>query len=154
MLEKSPSSRIVNVASSAHWRAQIHFDDLELKRKYKWRKAYGQSKLANILFTYELSRRLEGSATTVNAVHPGLVATEIGQKFWLAKIVGSLIFKSARSPEEGAETLIYLASSPEVQNMSGKYFVDKKEVRSSDASLDQSAARRLWDISEKMVKKS
>lgn len=151
MVKKSKAGRVVNVASSSHWNNVINFDDLEYERGYKTMKVYGQSKLANMLFTRELARRLEGTNITVNAVHPGLVATGIGQNFWLARVIGQLALRNARSAEEGAETLIYLASSPEVESVTGEYFVDKQIARSSDASKDMEVATRLWQVSAEMV---
>ena len=152
MLKKSPAGRVVNVASSAHWRGKINFDDIQLTHGYNIMKAYGQSKLANMLFTRELAQRLDGSTVTANAVHPGLVGTSLGQYFWLARMLGKLFLRRAKSPEEGAETLIYLASSPEVEGVSGKYFVDSQEASSSEQSQDEELARRLWEVSEEMVK--
>lgn len=152
MLKKSPAGRVVNVASSAHWRGKINFDDIQLTHGYNIMKAYGQSKLANMLFTRELAQRLEGSTVTANAVHPGLVGTGLGQYFWLARMLGKLFLRRAKSPEEGAETLIYLASSPEVEGVSGRYFVDSQEASSSEQSQDEELARRLWEVSEEMVK--
>lgn len=151
MLEKSAAGRVVNVASSAHWRGVIQFDDLQFERGYSPMKVYGQSKLANILFTRELARRLEGSQVTANAVHPGLVATNFGQNFGLARLIGKIFLSGAKSAEEGAQTLIYLASSAEVQGVTGKFFVDLQEAPSSDRSKDEALARQLWEVSEEMV---
>lgn len=145
-------ARIVNVASEAHRDATIHFDDLEFEERYQPREAYNQSKLANLLFTYELDRRLDEKAVMVNALHPGFVNTNIGKDHWLMGPLLSVIhFFFAISPEEGAEPPIYLASSPEVEGVSGKYFVDKEPVRSSPASYDEETARRLWEISAEMT---
>jgi NAD(P)-dependent dehydrogenase (short-subunit alcohol dehydrogenase family) len=142
----------VNVASGSHRRAQIHFDDLQMARRYNPFEAYGQSKLANVLFTYELARRIEGTGVTANAVHPGFVATEIGKdNGLLARVVLWFLHLRARSPEQGAETPIYLAASPEVAGVTGEYFVDKRPVRSSPVSYDRDVARRLWERSERLV---
>lgn len=151
-LKASVPARIVNVSSDAHKRAQINFKDLELERKYNGMKAYGQSKLAVVLFTYELERQLEGTQVTVNALHPGFVATNIGQNNGrLVKLFAPLIRLMALSPKEGAETSIYLASSPDVAGVTGKYFGKKKAARSSPASYDETAAQRLWEISAEMT---
>ena len=149
LLKSSAPARIVNVASEAHRRSRIEFDDLMGERSYKGFRAYGQSKLANILFTYELARRLDGTNVTVNCLHPGVVATNFahrdgGMVGFLVKTFSFLL----RRPAKGAETAVYLASSADVDGVSGRYFVDKKEVRSSAVSYDESAARRLWQVSE------
>lgn len=151
-LERSEAGRIVNVSSSAHKRGEIYFDDVELKEGYSWRKAYGQSKLANLLFSYELSRNLKGKNITVNALHPGWVATEIGQNFWLARITAPLIFRSAKTPEQGAETVVHLASAKEIEGVTGKFFIDKVETESAAHSHDRESAKRLWAISETMTR--
>jgi NAD(P)-dependent dehydrogenase (short-subunit alcohol dehydrogenase family) len=151
-LRASAPSRIVNVASESHRNAQMHWDDLQFERGYNTLRAYGQSKLANLLFTYELDRRLGETGVTVNALHPGFVHTNIGKQHWLARIVMNVVHALfAKPPDEGAQTSIYLASSPEVEGVSGKYFIDKQPVASSDRSYDEAAARRLWEISEELT---
>lgn len=152
-LEASVPARIVNVSSAGHRDTEMNFDDLQGEEDYSGWKAYGQSKLANLLFTYELARRLEGTGVTVNALHPGFVATNIGANNfgWLGRLLKKIINLRGVSPEEGAETVIYLATSPEVAGVTGKYFVDKEPVRSSAASYDEEAARRLWEISEELT---
>jgi len=155
VIKASAPARIINVSSAAHENAQIDFADLQGERKFSGWQAYGQSKLANVLFTYELARRLEGTGVTANALHPGFVATSFGaNNFGLVgrgvKRVMNLV--AGISPEEGAETSIYLATSPEVEGITGKYFVKKKAVRSSKASYDEEAARRLWEVSAEMVR--
>lgn len=152
-LKESGPSRIVNVSSDAHTTGHINFDDLEGKRRYFAQRAYSQSKLANLLFTYELSRRLQGGAVTVNAVHPGAVRTNFGSTAStpfriIVKVAGPFM----RSPEKGAETVIYLASSKDVEGITGKYFYDKKEARSTTESHDLNVARRLWEVSEQMTR--
>lgn len=147
-LKASASARIVNVASNAHMGGRINFADLQGQHRYGGWRAYAQSKLANLLFTYELARRLDHTEVTANAVHPGFVATGFGRNnrgafAWLIRLAQF----AALSPEQGAQTLIYLASSPEVQGVTGKYFVKKRAVTSSKASYDYSVARRLWDVS-------
>ena len=154
VLEQSAPARIVNVASDAHKGASINFDDIQFKQNYSGWKAYQQSKLANILFTYELARRIEGTGVTANALHPGFVRTNFLEAFndapagWLLKKIGGLI---SLSPEKGARTSIYLASSPEVAGVSGRYFVKEKPVVSSPQSRDQAAAERLWKLSVEMT---
>jgi len=151
MLKKNAPSRIVNVSSGAHKMAKLDFDDLQSENtKPRFMRIYGNSKLALMLFSYELSRKLEGTNVTVNTVHPGVVATNLGrhqskfnQKF------SKVVFKK---PEKGAETSIYLASSPEVEGITGKYFVNKESRKSSGASYNEDDAKRLWEISLEMTK--
>jgi len=158
VLKASAPARIVNVASNSHWRQRLDFKHLDGGWFYQGWKAYGQSKLANILFTYELARRLENEAAparvTVNALHPGFVATNIGKNNGLlAQWFVPVFQRKALTPEQGAETSIYLASSPEVEGVSAKYFVDKREVPSSPESCDREAAMRLWQVSEGLTGK-
>jgi NAD(P)-dependent dehydrogenase (short-subunit alcohol dehydrogenase family) len=151
-LKADAPARIVNVSSDAHKGAMIPFGDLANERRYRGFKVYGQSKLANILFTYELARRLEGSGVTANCLHPGVIATGFGHNDGGLLSLGlRLAVPFLKKPEQGAETSIYLASSPEVEGMSGQYFVDKKPIKSAPASYDEEAARRLWDISSEMT---
>jgi NAD(P)-dependent dehydrogenase (short-subunit alcohol dehydrogenase family) len=145
-------ARIINVASDAHARARIDFDDLEGEHGYRAFRAYGQAKLANILFTYELARRLEGSGVTANCLHPGLIATGFGHNNGGLLSVGlRLIQPFVKKPDRGAETSIYLASSPDVAAVSGQYFVNQRASKSSPASYDVEVARRLWRISAEMT---
>lgn len=151
ILLASDSPRIVNVASEAHRRAQMNFDDLQFKERYRGTQAYNQSKLANLLFTYELSRRLADTHATVNAVHPGFVHTHLGKQNKLVRPVMELVHSMfAKSPVKGAETPIYLSASPEVEGVSGEYFIRKESIRSSEESYDTEAAKRLWKISADM----
>lgn len=145
-------ARIVNVGASAHQFARrVNFDDLQGQRKYSAWGAYGQSKLCNMLFTYELARRLDGTGVTVNALHPGIVATNFGMSGGgIMPLFNRLMSVAMLRPEQGAQTVVYLATSPEVEGDSGKYFVNQKVVRSSKASNDQSAAARLWQVSMEM----
>jgi NAD(P)-dependent dehydrogenase (short-subunit alcohol dehydrogenase family) len=155
VLKHSAPARIVNVSSGAHTRVkQINFDDVEFKKGFSGWTVYGHSKLANVLFAYELARRLEGTKVTANALHPGFVATGFGHNNGGLMRTGiNLVQKIvAKRPEQGAETSIYLASSSEVEGVTGKYFSDKKEIKSSAASYDVNAARRLWELSEQMVR--
>ena len=148
LIKASKPARIVNVASRAHQGARLNFDDLQNQRHYNSQSVYGESKLANLYFTYELSRRLEGSGVTANALHPGFVATKFGtNNGGIYRLVFDLSHVAAISPEEGAETIIYLASSHEVEGATGKYFFQKKETRSSELSYDVEAAGRLWQVS-------
>jgi NAD(P)-dependent dehydrogenase (short-subunit alcohol dehydrogenase family) len=152
----SAPARIVNVASTAHSTARggIPFDDLQSTRHYHGMRVYGQSKLANILFTLELTRRLEGSGVTANSLHPGTVRTGYGRdgdaRGFLAfgiKIAGPFFL----SPAKGARTSIYLASSPEVEGVSGQYFVQCRPRQPRRWARDAQAARRLWQVSEELV---
>jgi len=153
LLQKSPAARIINVSSDAHRQAKsIHFDDPQFQHRYQPFGVYAHSKLANVLFTYELARQTTNSHLTVNALHPGFVKTELYRHFGiitpLVKFFAGLIGKSV---VEGAQTPIYLASSPEVAEITGKYFVDCEPVESSPVSYDELQASRLWEISEKMT---
>lgn len=150
-LKASAPARIIHVAGAYHAKGTIHFDDLQAQHRYDGMQANNQSKLADILFVYELARRLEGSGVTVNALHPGAVATDLvlndpdfprGQRF-----LYRLCRPFMKTPEQGAETPIHLALSPEVQGVTGRYFVDKREAPSSPATHDRELARRLWEVS-------
>ncbi|MCP8322623.1 MAG: SDR family oxidoreductase [Candidatus Methylarchaceae archaeon HK02M2] len=154
-LKASAPSRIINVSSGIHKRANINFEDLQSRQKYSGAGAYGQAKLAQILFTYELARRLEATSVTVNAVNPGLVATKFGLDG--SRVMGSmkrLINVFSQSPKKGAETIIFLATSPEVENVSGRYFEKKRAVKSSKASYNETTALRLWQISLDLIRAS
>jgi NAD(P)-dependent dehydrogenase (short-subunit alcohol dehydrogenase family) len=145
-------SRIVNTASAAHLRATLDFDDLQSARTYRAGVAYGRSKLCNILFTRELARRFAGTGVTANCLHPGFVATNFGQRDaglfgWVLR--GAMMF--ARPPEPGANTIVHLASSPEVADVSGGYFYDCRQIEPSSAARDEATARRLWQESEKIA---
>ncbi len=151
-LTASAPARIVNVASHAHHWGALDFDNLQGERSFRAMRIYGQSKCANIMFTYELARRLHGGGVTANCLHPGAVATGLGKNngAW-ARVLIQLLRPFFRSPTQGAATSIYLASSPELDAVSGKYFVDCKPARSSKASYDEAAGRRLWDISAQLT---
>ena len=146
-------ARIVNVASEAHRIARtINFDDLGYARRYRAMRVYGHSKLANILFTYELARRLVGSGVTANCVHPGAVGTRLGYNNGrLATLVAMLLRPFFRTPEQGAATSIHVASSPELEGVSGRYFKNCREALSSSVSCDAALARRLWEVSARMT---
>jgi len=151
-IKASAPARIINVSSGAHTSGKIEFDNLQGERDYSHR-AYGNSKLATILFTMELARRLEGTGVTVNALHPGFVSTGFGENNpgFLMKIIRAVVPLIARSPEKGAETSIYLVSSPEVQSITGKYFIDRKAAQPAPQATDSAVARKLWDTSAEMV---
>ena len=153
-LKASAPARIVNVSSNSHESGYIKMDDLQSEKSYRFLRTYGQSKLALALFTYELARKLEGSGVTANCLHPGFVATNIGQNGVgpAGRRVIKLIFSSLGiSPEEGAKTSIYLASSPEIEGVTGKYFVKCIPVRSAPISYDESLQRQLWEESARMA---
>ena len=152
-IKTSAPARIVNVSSGAHTGGKVNFDNLQGEQSYSGMAAYSHSKLENILFTVELARRLEGAGVTVNALHPGFVATGFGanNKGFAFKIFGMVAPLMARSPEKGAQTSIYLASSPEVEKISGKYFADSKQKQPASQATDLDAAKKLWDVSAKMV---
>jgi NAD(P)-dependent dehydrogenase (short-subunit alcohol dehydrogenase family) len=154
MLCSSAPARVITVASVAHERGRIDFDDLEMRKCYRRFPAYARSKLANLLFTYELARRLEGTGVTANAVNPGLVRTSLGRGNGPVRELGyhliHLIYrKQSSSPVQGADTIVFLACSPHVSTVTGKYFFERKPVTSSDPSQDPAAARRLWELSER-----
>jgi retinol dehydrogenase-12 len=152
-IKKSDYARIVNVASRAHEDAKIDFDSFTQNKSYFIFRAYGQSKLANILFSNELARRLANSHVTVNSLHPGLVQTKIGNKGtqWYAKWVWTLLTKlRGISIEKGAATSIYLATSNDVKGVTGKYFSDSKEKKPQPLALDESLQKQLWEVSEKL----
>ncbi len=151
-MQQSRPARIVNVASDAHRPYTLDFDDLQNERRYRLFATYGKSKLANIMFSYELARRLEGLGVTANALHPGWVATRLGlDNGLLSRCVEAVSRVCARTPERGADTSIWLASSPEVESISGKYFYNRRERQTNAASRDREAQRRLWEISAAMV---
>jgi len=144
-LKARAPSRIVNVSSEAHRGASIDFEDLQGERKYSGYRAYGQSKLAQILFTHELARRLQGTGVTVNALHPGVIRTNLGKgEFPAAFDVIRLLLKGV---ERGARTSLHVATSPALERVTGKYFNASKEATSSPASYDDAAATRLWEMS-------
>ncbi len=150
----SAPARVITTASGAHYRAAIPFDDLQAERSYGGMglSRYGETKLANVLFTRELARRLEGTGVTANCFHPGFVGSGFNHNN--GRLIRMVMFVSrlaARSPEQGAETLVWLADSPEVSAMSGAYCTDRREVQPSAAARDADAARRLWEVSEQQV---
>lgn len=151
-LKRGAPSRIVNVSSASHYGGHLRFDDLNVVRGYSVMKAYSQAKLAQVLFTFELSRRLQGTGVTVNCLHPGAVATNIwGSAMGPFAFLGKVNRLFLIPPEKGAETPVYLASSPEAEGVTGKYFDNKLPKESSAESQDLALARRLWEESEKMA---
>jgi retinol dehydrogenase 14 len=152
-LKQSAPARVVTVASNAHATGEIDFDDLQGEWSYSGSRAYNQSKLANILFTYELARRLRSSAVTANALHPGVVNTSFGAED--PRGIQRLIIPFARpflkTPAQGAATSIHLSSAPDLEQVTGRYFADSKPKRSSKRSYDEAAAARLWQVSADLV---
>ncbi|MFX1339175.1 MAG: SDR family oxidoreductase [Promethearchaeota archaeon] len=153
LLKKSTPARIINVSSHAHRSAKLDFNDIHMEQNYKGFRAYGNSKLAILLFTYELARRLENTGITVNALHPGVVRTKFGKNnggklFNLAFNFFRLFLISAK---KGARTSIFLASSPQVTNVTGKYFIKRKPKKSSKASYNKTYQKKLWQISENLT---
>ncbi|MBC8061165.1 MAG: SDR family oxidoreductase [Clostridiaceae bacterium] len=152
-ISNSSPGRIINVASGAHKVGNIHFKDVNLKNNYNLIKAYSQSKLANILFTYELSKRLQGTKVTVNCLHPGAVATEMGvnRKTGFGSAISKMLKPFFLTPLQGASTAIYLATSEEVQTVTGKYFYKKKPIKSSKLSYEKELSKNLWNLSEQLT---
>ena len=152
LLRSSAPSRIISISSGLHERGRIDFEDPNMNRKYNGNKSYANSKLAQVMFTYDLAKRLEGTGVTVNAVNPGLVKTHLaydsGGLMSFSKKFVDLFGKSA---EKGADTAVYLATSADVQSLSGKYFEDKKPEQTSEISYDSSTAARLWRISQELT---
>jgi NAD(P)-dependent dehydrogenase (short-subunit alcohol dehydrogenase family) len=154
MLKASAPARIVNVSSAAHTNGVLNFDDLDSKKNYGMGgfRAYGLSKLANIMFTYELARRLEGTGVTANVLHPGLVGTGFGMNNnRMMRFAMRLIAPFSLTPEQGADTIIYLASSPQVIGVSGKYWDKRTAIQSALSSYDEAAQKKLWVLSEQMT---
>jgi retinol dehydrogenase-14 len=152
-LVASAPARVVTVSSGAQAMGRINFDDLQQERGYNGQRAYNQSKLANVMFTYELARRLEGTGVTANVLHPGVVRTAFGQEDmgrWM-RVMVPVARPFMKAPGEGARTSIYLAASPEVEGVTGRYFANSKPRDSSRASYDEAAAARLWRVSADLV---
>jgi len=157
LLKNAPDARVVNVSSNNHFRARMNFKDLFHQKDYNGLKAYGQSKLANLLFTYELSRRIKQANhphITINALDPGLNNTNIGSKNtnWMYRLVWNFRKKQGMEPWKGAQTYVHLAASPELKGVSGTFWQRSKAVPSSDASYRKDDAKRLWELSLKMCK--
>lgn len=150
-LKAGAPSRIINVSSGAHTHVGMEFDDLQAERAYDPKDVYSRSKLANVLFTYELARRLQGTRVTANSLSPGVVATGMLADYMGVSPGEGTASTFGAKPQEGAETSVYLASSPDVEGVTGKYFERKQARRSSRESYDEAPARRLWEISERLT---
>jgi NAD(P)-dependent dehydrogenase (short-subunit alcohol dehydrogenase family) len=149
-IKSSTPARIVNVTSDAHFTGKMDFDDLQEERGYGAMKSYSQSKLAQVLFTHELAKKLQGSGVTVNCVHPGAVRTRWGDEAGTLAIGIKIARPFLLSPEKGAETPIYVATSPDIQGVSGKYYAKKTVRESSKESYSEDEAQRLWELSLKL----
>ena len=153
LLVASAPARVVTVSSGAQAMGRIDLDDLQGGRGYNGQRAYNQSKLANVLFTYELARRLEGTGVTATVLHPGVVRTSFGLEDsgrWM-RLMLPLVRPFMKTPEQGASTVVHLAGSPEVDGVTGAYFVNRRAKRSSKVSYDRDLARRLWEVSSALV---
>jgi len=153
-LTESGQARVVTVSAGAQVIGRIDFDDLQGRNGYSSQRAFNQSKLANVLFTYELARRTAGTGVTANVLHPGLTDTNFGQEdmlLWM-RLTRPLARPFMKSPEQGAQTSIYLASSPEVEGVTGRYFVGRRSKRSAARSLDEQVASRLWSVSAHLTR--
>ena len=152
-LKQSAPARVVMVSSNAHAAGRIDFGDLQGERSYSGARAYSQSKLANILFSYELARRLPATSVTANALHPGLVNTSFGAEdpAGVQKLLVPLLRPFMKSPARGAATSIHLASAADLERVTGRYFANSKPTRSSKPSYDEAAAARLWQVSGDLV---
>ena len=152
LLKKSAPSRVINVSSEAERWGKIDLDDLQSERRYRGFPVYGKSKLANIMFTYELAERLRGTGVTANCMHPGSVNTNMGKN---ERGVGMLLFRAfkpfMRSPKKGADTLVYLAASPDVQGRTGEYFIDREVAIPSKQAYDGTLREQLWEASEELT---
>ena len=152
LLKKSVPSRIITVASNAQRWGKIDLDDLQSKRRYRGFRVYGMTKLANIMFTYELAERLEGTGVTANCIHPGGVNTNFGKNNrGPMTLLFRLMKPFMRTPEQGADTLVYLAASPDVDGMTGRYLSDRKVMSSSEESYDENLRKKLWAASEELT---
>src|SRR5215208_3222500 len=151
-LEQSAPSRVITVSSEAQRWGTMDFEDMQSRRKYRGFPVYGMTKLANIMFTYELAERLNVTGVNANCLHPGSVGTNFGQTNRGPMALFFRIFKPfMRSPEQGADTLVWLASSPDVDGVSGKYFSDRKEIEAKSVAYDRATCSRLWEISEELT---
>ncbi len=153
LLESSTPSRIINLSSGTHTRAKIDFDNIQGERSYNGMSAYGSTKLMILMYTYELARRLEGTGVTANVVHPGFAATNLGANMGgLAYRIGFRLMRPFQiNAEKGAETSIYVATSPELEGVTGRYFAKGLEKPSSEESYDESVQKRIWDVAESLL---
>ena len=155
ILKESKQGRIINVSSSAHFKGKINLEDLQLKDNFNGFNAYAQSKLALTLFSNQLAEKLKDTNVTVNALHPGLVASNFGKNNGLLRFyIRRLLNRNEISPLEGSKTTTYLATSPDVAQITGGYFEEEKQTKSSDASYDETLAKRLWEVSEALAARS
>src|SRR5712664_2652407 len=154
LLKASAPSRIVNVTSDAHNGAKVNFEDLQGEKKFSGWKAYGQSKLAMILFTHELAKRIDGTGVTVNSAHPGVVRTNFANNNGLVTFGFRLMRPFIISPATAAKRILYVATSPDLDGVNGKYFTKMHEVKSSQESYEDDSAKRLWQISEQLTRLS
>jgi NAD(P)-dependent dehydrogenase (short-subunit alcohol dehydrogenase family) len=153
LIKQTGKARIVNVSSEAHFSGHVDFSDLQSEKNFNLMRVYGTSKLMNVLFTYELVRRLNGGGITVNALHPGFVASNFGKSNGGLMIpIFKLVHLGAINTREGAKTSVYLASSPEVEGVTGKYFDKYQAIKSSIESYDEVIAKRLWEETETIIK--
>ena len=153
-LKTAPEARIINVSSEVHrlGASIFHLSNLQLEEGFSPTKAYGLSKLCNIMFTRELASRLADTSVTANALHPGVVSTHLASDAsWMMKLFYTIGTPFMKSPAKGAETPLYLATSDEVEGVSGKYFKNKKEIKPADVALDDDLCRKLWEISEELT---
>ncbi len=153
-LKASAPSRIVNISSDAHNGAKVDFEDLQGEKKFSGWRAYGQSKLAMILFTHELAKKLDGTGVSVNSAHPGVVRTNFANNNGLVTFGFRLMRPFFISPNTAAKRILYVATSPDLDGVTGKYFTKMHEVKSSQESYDDDSAKRLWQISEQLTKVS
>ncbi len=154
LLKASAPSRIVNVSSDAHNGAKVDFEDLQGEKEFSGWHAYGQSKLAMILFTHELAKKLDGTGVTVNSAHPGVVRTNFANNNGLVTFGFRLMRPFFISPKSAAKRILYVATSPDLEGVTGKYFTKMHEAKSSQESYDDDSAKRLWQISEQLTKVS
>jgi retinol dehydrogenase-14 len=153
LLRHSGAARVVTVSSNAQGMGRLDFDDLQGEESYSGARAYNQAKLANVLFTYELARRLQGTSVTANALHPGVVSTSFGAEDpgRVQRLFVPFMRPFMKTPAQGVATSIHVASAPELQQVTGRYFADSKPKRSSERSYDAAAAARLWQVSADLV---
>jgi retinol dehydrogenase-14 len=151
-LTAAAPARVVNVASGAHQGGTLDLADLQSQRRYDPVRVYGRTKLANVLFTYELARRIRATGVTANCLHPGVIATQLLADYMNVPLVGGAVARTfGADPEEGAGTIVHLAASPEVEHVTGRYFVGRREGRSSPVSYDETLQHALWEESARLT---
>lgn len=152
LLTEGAPARVVSVSSGAHQGGVLDLGDLQSERRYDPVRVYGRTKLMNVLFTYELARRIRREGVTANCLHPGVIATKLLSDYMNLPLVGGAIARTfGSSPEKGSEAIVHLAASREVEGVTGRYFVGERETRSSPASYDEALQRRLWDESARLT---